>query len=165
MPAPSFGAPASNPTQFEVEIGAILAGTASPSTLAAALAALGGVPVAAHPQVLAAGETTFDRRLANSSTLGVGVSGRLHLTYFTGAFTASFTKTAGTTYAVGIIVVSGAAIPTFQCNQTQGGAGLSMFNTAPRLQARLASQTDLPATITNASLALDGTGIYAEVTP
>jgi hypothetical protein len=69
----------------------------------------------------------------------------------TKSFSATFSKVAGTRYAVGVLVVSGAAIPTFL------GCGVNSSTldivAVPRLSATVASQTDLPSTVAAGSLA------------
>jgi hypothetical protein len=85
---------------------------------------------------------------------------------WTGAFTEyvrtipTSGKTRGRRYAVGLLAV-GTTMPTLY------GAGLhgAIATTAPRLTARLPSQTDLPATIAAASVASNGNLYYAEVRP
>jgi len=179
---------------------------------------------ASTPSLLAAGEATFDPRLAISAS-GTGATQRLHLTYFTAirtesctqiavcthssaagatptlvqiavysvdasdnltlvastpndttlfatastryvkSFSAAFTKTAGQRYAVGILIVTAAAIPTLMGNIPMNGTGLGAVSTLPRRQGRVASQTSLPSTITAGTVTLDGGGIYVEVLP
>lgn len=58
--------------------------------------------------------------------------------------------TQGVRYAVGALVVTGATAPAVQAGQIGGAVAISAL--APRLAAALASQTDLPASITAGSL-------------
>lgn len=82
----------------------------------------------------------------NDTTLFAAAS-----TKYTKALTAPFTKVAGTRYAVGVLVVSGAAVPSFQGLTTAGGT-VSEAGDAPRICASIASQTDLPSSLTDAAL-------------
>ena len=68
---------------------------------------------------------------------------------YTRTLSASFQKVAGQRYAVGVLVVTGAAPPTLMGsvlpNSPEGGM-------SPRVGTLLNSQTDLPASVPNASL-------------
>lgn len=74
-------------------------------------------------------------------------------TTYTKSLAASFTKTAGTRYALGILVVTAAATPqfygTFSIPSFSNGIGVGA---APRLAGVLSGQADLPASFTDASL-------------
>lgn len=178
---------------------------------------------------LTSGEEVFDRRFLTSRTVGTGLSGTLHLTYFTArktetitqvrtvtgnvaagatptlcrvglfeaaadesltlvaatandttlwaatnsayqrALTGSLAKVAGRRYAMGLLVVTGAALPQFfgAGNQTNIS---TIYNAAPRLAATLNSAyADLPASITAAAItgnvSQTNVLIYGEVLP
>lgn len=70
-------------------------------------------------------------------------------TVYTTPLTAPFVKTAGTRYAVGLLLVTAAAAPTYVTAQIQSQLLLSI---APRLGAVLNGQADIPASIPNGSL-------------
>lgn len=87
---------------------------------------------------------------------------------YTKAFTSSWTKRRGQRYAYGLLVVSAAALPTFYGIPGALTTGMPSDEAAlaPRLNASLSGQTDLPTTITAGSLALSGTGLlYAALLP
>ncbi len=69
-------------------------------------------------------------------------------------FSAPWNKIAGKRYAFGVLVVSAAATPSFAGSFIVAGAGIpSLSNLPPRRMATLAGQTDLPASVSAASLA------------
>jgi hypothetical protein len=83
-------------------------------------------------------------------------------TRYTKSWASSYAKVAGQRYAVGILVVTSATAPSL--------AGVGAGNSTeladdPRLTASIASQTDLPASFTAASLAVSGTRFYAALLP
>jgi hypothetical protein len=111
--------------------------------------------------VAANGDLTLIASTPNDTTLLATAS-----TKYAKAFSASFVKTQGQRYAVALLVVSAAAMPSIMGNGAMGGTGLSMLRTGVgRRQARVASQTDLPSTVANASCSLDGNSLYLEVMP
>jgi hypothetical protein len=123
----------------------------------------GGTAAAATPTLARIGlylvnadnTLTLVASTANDTTLFAAT-----FTTYTKAFTASYTMIPGQRYAVGIIVVSGAAVPTF------AGAGPSvsaMALVAPRIAGYLTGQSDLPSTVT-ASLTGGAVMIYASIT-
>lgn len=65
------------------------------------------------------------------------------------ALSAGFAKVAGQRYAVGKLVVSAAAMPTFVGKNSLGVVDPTV---APRLMGSLAAQADLPGTFTDAAL-------------
>ena len=101
------------------------------------------------------GAGTLVASTANDTTLFAAAFGA-----YTRSFSASFSKTAGQLYAVGILVVTAAAIPTFYSSQMAS----AMAGIAPRLAGRVASQADLPASFTGASV-LSHNPIYSELRP
>jgi hypothetical protein len=72
-------------------------------------------------------------------------------TVYTKALQASFSKVAGTRYAVGILVVTAAAAPSLT---GYGGASTATagWDLSPRIAASVSSQTDLPSTVATGSL-------------
>jgi hypothetical protein len=78
------------------------------------------------------------------------------LTEYTKAFSASLALVAGTTYVLGLIVVSGATMPSYP-GQAIIGAGAHYLR-EPKSCARLTGQTDLPASIAAGSIVSSGAG-------
>lgn len=104
-----------------------------------------------------AGDLTLVASTANDTALLAGAN-----TVYTKALSASFTKSAGQRYAFGLLVVTAAAAPTIVGalipGSTEGGV-------APRLNANVAAQADLPATVAAGSLAGTTGIIYGVVVP
>lgn len=78
-------------------------------------------------------------------------------TTYSKAFSTAFLKTAGTDYLVGMLIVSGAAFPTF-CAPVASAAAPTAYSTDvygafPQLSGQIAAQADLPATFTSATVA------------
>ncbi|CAN7307745.1 hypothetical protein LJR296_001457 [Cupriavidus necator] len=73
-------------------------------------------------------------------------------TVYTKALSASFVKRGGQRYAVGLLVVTGAATPT-TIGTSGAGNITSEYGKSPKLCGSVASQTDLPASLTAASVA------------
>lgn len=89
-------------------------------------------------------------------------------TTYTKALAAAAQVTQGRRYAVGVLVVSAAALPTFAgvAGASAGGISSSELAITPRINGNLAGQTDLPSTITTGSVAASGTGLlYAALLP
>lgn len=83
-------------------------------------------------------------------------------TPYTRSFSAPFTKVMGRRYAVGVLVVTAAAMPNF------GGQAMSYNAEAgmdPRLSSQLAGQTDLPASFLVAGPATIATRVYFVLLP
>lgn len=83
-------------------------------------------------------------------------------TTYTKAFTAPFTIEPGSRYAVAILVISAAAMPSFK------GNGIVLASESfqdPKLSALLTSQTDLPSSILNSSLSEHSNSIYSVIIP
>ena len=74
----------------------------------------------------------------------------------------TFSKVAGTRYAIGALCVTGAAAPTI-AGGFIGSAPLG--GRAPRLVAQVGSQTDLPATISVGSLSESTISTFFELLP
>lgn len=103
------------------------------------------------------GDLTLLSACANDTTLFAAAS-----TAYTRSWTASFAKVAGVTYAFGVLVVTGAAQPTFP--------GLIYASavtptTAPKRTAQLSGQTDLPASIVAGTLGGSAIAVYGEILP
>jgi len=74
-------------------------------------------------------------------------------TQYAKAFSAPFTKQQGQRYALGLLVVTGAAAPNFIGLPYVNATIVSnMLNDTPALTARLAGQTDMPSSIAVGSL-------------
>jgi hypothetical protein len=103
------------------------------------------------------GDLSLVAACANDTTLFVAT-----FAPYSRAVTTPYAKVAGRRYAFAWLVVSGATMP-----QIAGVGTLSGTETAaaPRLGASLASQTDLPASITAGSLSNLGTLSYGVTTP
>jgi hypothetical protein len=73
-----------------------------------------------------------------------------------------YAKVAGTWYAIGDIIVTAVATPTLAGTQHQVG---SIMQTAPRLTAAFAGQTDLPSSVAVGSLTASAAYVYHELLP
>lgn len=74
-------------------------------------------------------------------------------TSYTKAFSAGFTKTINQWYAVGLLVVSGAALPTFRGLAHSANNATNTWATAPRVSGVITGQADMPSTIDTNSVA------------
>lgn len=84
------------------------------------------------------------------------------------ALSSSWSKVRATRYAIGCLVNTGAAGPTLVCANVTTGAGMYLvLSTPPRLLGILTAQTDLPSSVTEASLvaATSARFPYLEFTP
>lgn len=72
------------------------------------------------------------------------------LTDYSKSFSASFTKTAGQRYAVGLLVVTAATAPTIRSTNGNNSAGVTALS--PRQCAQVSGQADLPSTLAAGSL-------------
>ena len=102
------------------------------------------------------GNLTLIASTANDTTLLAAAN-----TFYTKNWSASVVIHQGQRYALGVLVVTGAATPTF--NGFAVGAAIGAI--APRLNAQVASQSDLPASIAVGSLANGNNVIYGEIRP
>lgn len=128
----------------------------SGSTAAAAtptLVRIGLYSVAANGDVTLVASTASDTALFAAT----------HTSY-TKAFSASYDLVKGQRYAVGILVVTGAAAPTYHGATVFPGSGAEA-TAAPRLAASVGSQTDLPASVVSGSLSNSGNRIYSVLLP
>lgn len=128
-------------TEVISNISIMTAGTAAGAT--PTLCRLGVFSVAAN------GDLTLVASTPNDTTLFANT-----YTTYTKALSASFTKIQGQRYAVGLLIVSGAAMPTFiGASAVNANVVGTMLNGAPALTARQGSLTDLPASTAVGSLA------------
>jgi len=107
------------------------------------------------------GTLTLTASIANDTTLFAGQN-----TAYTRSFSGgNLSKVAGQWYAVGIIVVTGAAAPTL-LGQALGNSAISTeFFEAPKVMAALSGQTDLTSPITVGSLSTQVSRAYSAVLP
>jgi hypothetical protein len=88
---------------------------------------------------------------------------RRDVTNYTKAFSAAATPTLGDRLAVGILVVSGAAMPSF-AGVTVSSLGSAELAIAPRKTGQVTGLSDLPSTtVAAASVAAANALIYARV--
>lgn len=105
------------------------------------------------------GDLTLVASIVNDTTIFAGAS-----TAYTRSLSVALAKVAGTRYALGVIVVTGAAVPTvagFALGTPMGAeSGL-----APRVAAAWGSQTDLPGSVPVGSLTSSTSMLYAALLP
>lgn len=107
--------------------------------------------------VAANGDLTLVASTANDTTLFASTS-----TAYTRTLSASWSKVAGTRYAIGALVVSGATMPML--------IGTSVIVSAvaagpPLISAAISGQTDLPASVLSASVTAGLSRPYMEMLP
>jgi hypothetical protein len=83
-------------------------------------------------------------------------------TFYTKSFSAPVDVVRGQRYAFGILIVSGATVPTFY---GYNPAPLPITFQEPKLAAGINGQSDLPSTVANGSLNNSAFGIYAAILP
>lgn len=105
-----------------------------------------------------AGDMTLVGVTANDTSLFATIN-----TAYTRSLVGSFSKTRGSRYATGTLVVTGAAAPTIAGNQPTFAASEAAM--APRIAGALTAQTDVPASITAASLTNATAGPYVVLLP
>jgi hypothetical protein len=81
-------------------------------------------------------------------------------TIYTRSWSASVAKVAGHRYALGILIVTAAAVPTLMGQSIQCD-----ILAAPLITSALSGQTDMPSSITAGSLASSGVRPYAAILP
>jgi hypothetical protein len=108
--------------------------------------------------VAANGNLTLLAATANDPTLFAAAN-----TAYTRATTAPFAVVAGQRYAIGVLVVTAAALPTFLGAAVSGSYAATLLAEDPRVTAAYSGQTDLPASITWDVLSTMATVFYAEV--
>lgn len=128
----------------------------------------GGTAAAATPTLCRIGLWTVDSS-DNSVSLVANVANDTTLfaaqnTAYTRSWASSYAMVAGQRYALGILVVTGAASPTFP-GLVVGGGLTAESAIAPRITGSLASQTDLPSSFTSAGLTTSTNRYYAAILP
>lgn len=107
-----------------------------------------------------AGDGTLVASTANDTTLLAALNTR-----YTKALSAPFSKVAGTRYACGLLVVTGATAPSVACtlpvSSGTAGGGFSELNENPWVHSALVSQADLPASFAKASFGSTSSGLGA----
>lgn len=103
------------------------------------------------------GDLTLIASTANDTTLFAAAT-----TEYIRSLQAPFTKVKGARYAIGILVVSGVATPTFHGHTVNQSV---IMIAPPRLSGLLASQADLPSTISNGSVAAASHAQYHVLLP
>lgn len=103
------------------------------------------------------GNLTLIASTANDTALWV-----TNNTAYTKSFSASFSKTRGTRYAVGTLVVGASTAPTY--------CGIAAINApesgmTPRISGYVSGQTDLPSSVTAASITDSGHMAYIVLLP
>lgn len=125
----------------------------------------GGTAAAATPtlcriglyQIAANGDGALVAATANDTSLFAAGN-----TTYTRSWTASHAKAAGTRYAVGILVVSGAALPSFAGNLAPATAENAID---PRINGSINSITDLPASFLAATPVAGSGRVYTAILP
>ena len=128
-------------TAVVTTVGARSGGTAAGAT--PTVARIGLYSVAAN------GDLTLIASTANDTALFSAAN-----TNYSKSFSASATVTRGQRLAVGVLVVSGATMPTLVGNS--GNAGSSELAIAPRLCGLVTGQTDLPSSVAAGSVSNSG---------
>lgn len=94
------------------------------------------------------GDITLVASIANDTTLWTSTN-----TTYTRSLSASWSKTAGQRYAVGVLAV-GTTMPNFYGINLSNAAVLgNVLGGSPRIYGQVASQTDLPSSVSAASIA------------
>lgn len=107
--------------------------------------------------VAGSGDITLVASTANDTTLFANIN-----TAYTKAWQVAYPKVAGVRYAIGLLVVSGAATPTLNgCALSSAAEGAI----APRLTGNVGSQTDLPASVAAGSISTTVVCLYAVLLP
>jgi hypothetical protein len=112
--------------------------------------------------IAADGTATLEAATANDTALFNAAN-----TAFTKTLSSTFNAVAGNNYALGVIVVSGAAVPSFigVAQSTSAGFLASLLGAAPKASSVFAGQTDLPASISNANQTPSALNIQAVLLP
>ncbi|MBN2445530.1 MAG: hypothetical protein JXO22_02310, partial [Phycisphaerae bacterium] len=103
------------------------------------------------------GDLTLVASTANDTALWIAAN-----TAYTKALSASFSKTAGSQYAVGVLCVGASTAPTMV---GQSAIAATEAALSPRLSGLVSGQTDLPSNITAGSVAASSNIPYAVLTP
>lgn len=127
----------------------------------------GGTAAAATPTLVRAG--VYVRQPGNTWALTASFASDLTLfaatnTTYTKTLTVPFVKSAGLDYAVGLLIVSGAAFPVMVAPPTFSGATTGFATDAllaqPITFAKVITQADLPTLIPAASVVASATGHF-----
>lgn len=112
--------------------------------------------------VAANGDGTLVQSIANDTTLWAAGN-----TDYLRSLSGTFNKVAGQRYAMGWLCVTGATAPTIPGFLFMGAGtpGNNASARAPRIGGSLSGQSDLPASFTDAGLAVFGVGLYGELVP
>lgn len=106
------------------------------------------------------GDLTLLSATANDTTLFGTAS-----TWYTRALETSFTKQAGQRYAAGILIVSTATMPNIIGFNAVNSVAPAELSLPPRLTGQASSLTDIPASITEASLSATKDSPYVALLP
>lgn len=132
----------------------VVAGTAAAAT--PTLIRFGVYSVAANGDLTLLNSTVSDTTLLATT-----------FTRYQKALSSGFSKVAGTRYALGVLIVTGAALPTFFASTSSGqasGVADTFLGLEPRMSATLNSQTDLPSSAASGTLSNTRRGpIYWEM--
>jgi len=109
--------------------------------------------------VAANGDLTLVGACANDTSLFATINTR-----YARALSASYNAVLGQRYAMGVLVVTAAATPTF-VGIAPNSALVTSFSTSPRISGSLAGQSDLPSSIAAGSVAATTVLPYGEVLP
>lgn len=132
---------------------AVVRGTAAAGTT---LARMGLYSVAAN------GDLTLVARTANNTSLfNATFTVNTQAMDATGGYVTTYTPVVGSAYAIGLIVVGTSTAPVLYGTSING----AIATWDPPVNRKLTGQTDLPASITAASLADDGSLVYAALVP
>jgi hypothetical protein len=127
----------------------------------------GGTAAAATPTLIRIGLYTVaangDITLAASTDSDTALFAATNTSY-TKALAAPLGKVAGQRYAVGLLVVTAGAAPTVYGHAIWGAATAEPA-AAPRISGSVGSQSDLPASVVSASVAVNGQMHYAVLLP
>jgi hypothetical protein len=124
----------------------------------------GGTAAGATPSLVRIGLYLIDPSTQNGTLVAATSSDTSVFatanTAYTRSWASPYAKIAGLRYALGILIVTAAATPTFTGQSyVTGNPASAEFALYPRKHAQLGSQSDLPSTFTNASLtASNGSG-------
>lgn len=109
--------------------------------------------------IAANGDGTLVASIASDTTLFAATN-----TAYTRSWSSSYAKVAGQRYALGILVVTAAAAPTFTSSVLATATSTeAAFD--PRLSGTIISQTDLPSTFTSGSVTASSNRYYGAILP
>lgn len=143
---------------------AIKTETITKLSMACATAA-GATPSLVKFGVYSVNENTGDLTLVASTANDTTIFSTAN-TGFEVALTSSFQKTAGTLYAYAVILVSGQTLPTIIGHAHVASAGVNaVLALPPRITGLVASQTDLPSTISAGTVAVSNRALWTHAVP